>query len=463
MNFVKIIIISVLFISCSSAPKKEKVSQYVIPNHKVMTLKNGMEVILIQNSKLPLFELSLLIPAGTQNDSEKKQGLAYITGHLLKMGSLKRSAAEISESFELKGSDFSVGVFKDYAMMEGSSLSKYKTELFSDFIEVLTQPKFSLSEFNRFKKKLTAQNSKSLDDASQMASLAMNNILFKGSPYGLKNTGTVKSLRRIRQRDVRSFYNKFYTPEGSIMAIVGDFTEKDIQPYLDQLSASWKSKTEVKKVVFPKLNDGKRRVHLVHKPESKQTQIRFGHLGIARSNKDFIALRVANAILGQGFSSRLLTEVRVKRGLSYTVSSSFAARKEQGPFLINTFTRHDKVQETISTVLQTVETYLKSGVTDQELEVAKSYLIGTFPRALETSSNVATNIMLLKYFGVSLDYLKTYTLKVSEITKEDILRVANEYIHPENLQIVVLSDKNKVLEELKSFEDVKNYSHKEFN
>jgi len=245
---------------------------------------------------------------------------------------------------------------------------------------------------------------------------------------------------------------------------VGNFNDAEANDFLSQLEKAWpKNEKAAESLKLPQATNSKGAIHLIHKPDAKQSQIRMGHIGIARNNKDFIALRVANAILGQGFSSRLLTEVRVKKGLTYTVHSSFNAQKDKGPFLINTFTRHDKVKETINTIYDTVKLYLKDGITDQELQVAKQYLKGTFPRALETSTSVAYNIMLLKYLGVPLDYLKNYMSDVDKITTADVKRVANEYISPESLQVVVLSDKSKVTAQLKEVGEVKSYSQKDFN
>lgn len=469
MKLLKLICIIFIFAGCASTETKKASSSSItpklnLPSYKIKELSNGLEVLLIKDTKLPLIQLSLLIPAGNTNDLEAKQGVAYMTGKLLKMGTKKRNATQISESFEQKGSSFSVSVSSDYVIAQASALSKFKTELFNDFTEVITEPKFSWAEYNRLKKKITAQNKKSLDDASHLASSAMSKILYPGHPYGFNTTGSVKSLKKVGRNDILKFYKDHYRPNGSTIAIVGDFTNAEVEDFLKKLVESWPKNTNAKpELKIADINDSKGIIHLVHKPEVKQSQIRMGHMGIARNNKDFIALRVANAILGQGFSSRLLTEVRVKKGLTYTVRSSFNASKYKGPFLINTFTRHDKVKETINTIYDTVKLYLKDGITDGELQVAKQYLKGTFPRALETSTSVAYNIMLLKYLGVPLDYLKNYMSDVDKVTKEDIKRVANEYIHPENLQVIVLSDKSKVESQLKEVGEVKHYSHKDFN
>ncbi len=469
MKILKLFLIAVLFVGCKSTKKApEQVTSLVnpkinLPKYKISKLANGLEVLYIQDKKLPLIQVNLLIPAGYVNDPAEKQGLAYMTGRLLKMGSNKRSAQEISESFEQKGSSFSLSVDSDYVMIAASALSKYTEDLFTDIIEVVTQPKFSWPEYNRLKSKIKAQNIKGLDNASGLISNATSKLLFPDHPYGFKVSGTSKTINKIERKDVLNFYKNYYQPKGATIAIVGDYNPDEMTAYLDKLIEAWPSGDVMTQPKMPVIKDQLTKVHLVHKPGAKQSQIRFGHMGIARNNKDFIALRVANAILGQGFSSRLLTEVRVKKGLTYTIRSSFNAAKSQGPFVISTFTRHDKVKETIDTVFETVKLYLESGVTDEELQVAKQYLKGTFPRALETSSSVAYNIMLLKHLGVPLDYLNTYISEVDKITKEEIKRVANEYIHPEKLQIIVLSDKAKVVEQLKEGHEIINYQHTDFN
>ena len=194
MKLLKLICVIFIFVGCASTETK-KVSKTItpklnLPSYNVKELANGLEVLLIKDTKLPLIQVSLLVPAGNTNDPEPKQGVAYMTGKLLKMGTKKRSANQISESFEQKGSSFGVSVSSDYVIAQASALSKFKSELFNDFTEVITQPKFSWAEYNRLKKKVTAQNKKSLDEASHLASSAISKILYPGHPYGFNSTGT---------------------------------------------------------------------------------------------------------------------------------------------------------------------------------------------------------------------------------------------------------------------------------
>ncbi len=463
MKILALIILSLFLSSCATKVKNitspSADARFVLPNYEVEVLSNGLEVLFLKSDKLPLLNLSLLIPAGSVNDPAQKSGVAYFAGELLKMGTHKRSAKQIASSLEQKGSDLSVSVSRDYTMVEASSLSTYQDELFSDFTEVLTSPRYSWSEFSRFKKKLDAQKLKSLDDASSLAGTLANKVVFKGHPYENSVSGSAKTVRRISQKDVVNYYKKFYQPKGAMLAVVGQFNKAQVMAKLETLVERWPSTRDFEEVEFEKVSKTDSKIHLVHKPGAKQTQIRFTHLGISRNNKDFIPIRVMNAILGRGFSSRLLTEVRVKKGLTYSIGSFFSSPKQTGAFTISTFTQHGRVKETLDTVYETVNKFIADGVTEDELTLTKQYLKGTFPSVLETPTSVAYNIMLLKYLGVPLDYLKTYTSKVDQVTVADVQRVAKKYITPKNLQVILVSDKSEVYEQIKNMGEFQHYKH----
>jgi len=192
-----------------------------------------------------------------------------------------------------------------------------------------------------------------------------------------------------------------------------------------------------------------RDITLVNKADAAQAEIRMGHGMIERKNPDYVAVMIANTILGQGFSSRLMEDIRVRQGLTYNISSDLDMRLEGSGFKIRTFTKNESAGKTISEIYKTYENFHKNGVTQQELDVAKQYLIGKFPMLIETPEKFAFNLMILKLFNVPEDYLKNYQQNVGGVTLKKVNDVIQKYFDPNDLKIVIVANKAKVETQLK--------------
>ena len=290
----------------------------------------------------------------------------------------------------------------------------------------------------------------------------LDSYLYGSHPYGNSSRGTITDIKRIKKKHIIRHYVSTYRPNNAQLAVVGNFSD-DIVQRLNTAFAEWKPRKvdPVKVPSFPKIES--MQMELINRADLKQTQIRFGHEGIKRTNPDYLAVRVANSILGGGgFTSRLMNEVRKKRGLTYHIGSYFDSRVSQGPFVVTTFTRHDKVQETIAETLRVLKEFRQKGVTKEEVENAKALLKGQFPRAIETPEALAQNLLILRFYGISDDYLTNYISTISKISEADVNRVIKKYIHPDKMKVLVYSSKSKVMGQLKSFGEVKVKNYQDF-
>jgi zinc protease len=182
----------------------------------------------------------------------------------------------------------------------------------------------------------------------------------------------------------------------------------------------------------------------------QQAQIRFAEPGIARNNQDFLTLRLANLILGGAFASRLNQKVRDDLGLTYSISSRFEALKNTGGFEISTFTRNDKVGETIKSSLAVLKDFIEGGVTDKELDAAKALLVGQFPAAIETVDRLAFNLLILRLNGIDDSYLKDFFTNVNGISRSDVNAAIKKYFSSDKMKILVYADGTKVADQLKT-------------
>jgi zinc protease len=210
---------------------------------------------------------------------------------------------------------------------------------------------------------------------------------------------------------------------------------------------------------FPEVKG--RQLLVVDRSDLKQSEIRFGHAGIQRNHPDYLALKVANMVLGGNFSSRLMKEIRVKRGLTYGVRSRFDTGVFVGPFEIEVATRHDKVGETVTETLRVLKEFTEGGLTQAELDMARVYLIGQFVEGMETPEAVARTTLALRLYGIPDSYLKEYISLLGDLKLADVNAAIRRNLHPDNIKVLVYSKKSEVLEQLKALGTVEVKSYKE--
>ena len=449
-----------MLLGCQNLPKKA--SEYQLRDFRDVTLSNQLPVLLVPDKKLPYFQLILMVRSGSTSDPKNKQGLSYLTAHLLDKGTQKRSAEDLAESFEYRGSYFSVSVRKEFVELVASGLSFYKDELLKDFSEILLQPAFHRDEVQDMKDKALSHLIKTVDKPRHITDVALYSYLYEDHPYSQRVLGRKEDVKGLTSKDVFEFYRKHYTPQNSTLAVVGNFDNEKIISQLEAYLGKWTS-SPLEPIVYPPLPEIKGvQILLVDRPEAKQTKVRLAHMGIKRTNPDFLTMRLANVILGYSFGSRLMDEIRVKRGLTYHISAGMSSRKDVGLFLIPTSTRHEKVGEIVQQTLRSLDTFLQEGPTRKELQTAKSVLKGMFPRTLETAGAFTRNLLGLRFYGVPETYMTHFYIHVDQVRRRDVHRVIKKYLSAENIKVVVYGPKSQIIEQLRPLGTVQTVSYKKF-
>jgi zinc protease len=291
---------------------------------------------------------------------------------------------------------------------------------------VLRKPAFPEEEIRREIEKTLAAIQSEEDEPGEVAEKEFQEALFLKSPYGHPVEGTKESVARLKREAVLRFYQTYYHPNNSILAVVGDITVEEIRGKIIPHFINW----PMAEIPTVKIDRG-----------ITQANIVLGHAGISRDNPNFYPLTVMNYILGGGgFSSRLVEEIRIKRGLAYSVTSYFDAGKYPGSFQIVLQTKNSSAREAISIALQQMERIRKESVSENELEGAKKYLIGSFPMRLDTQGKLSSFITAVEYHGLGFDYASRFPPLIQSVTKEDVLRVAQEYLFPEKTILVVVAN-----------------------
>lgn len=410
---------------------------------KRIVLENGMVVLLSERHDLPMVTVSMAVRAGWVNGPLDKPGLSSITANLLMQGTTRRTADQISREIDYIGGTLTVSGDSDFATIKLRVLKKNIRKGLDLLADILMNPAFSQHEIDRKVKKIFAEIQRRKEDPGIVAREVFNKTVFGGHAYGWTGDDISAFLNRLERRDILDFYSSFYRPNNTVMAVVGDVKEGEIIGLLTEYFQGWRPKPQAgtQPVPLPAL-DGL----MVKKIDRDVTQanIVMGHLGISREDPDFYAVMVMNYILGGGgFSSRLMDNIRDNRGLAYDVSSGFDAMKEPGAFAVEIQTKNESANEVIDEVLKEIWRIASEPVSESELADAKAYLTGSFPLRMDTYAKIAGMLTFIEIYNLELDYPERYPAKINAVSRDDVLRVAKKYLHPDRMVIVVVANQSK--------------------
>lgn len=418
-------------LTANTSQAMQPVQRTVLPNKLV--LLSGEE------HSIPLITIQVLIEAGSRMDPAGEEGLANLTANGLVLGTSKHSISEINDELDFMGASLHASCGMDFMTLTLRVLKKDLDKGLDLLMEVLTQPSFPDKELKKEAENTIAGIQSDEDKPMSVAEKTFRKTLFMSSPYAHPVEGTKESVSAITRDLVMKHYQAYYHPNNAILSVAGDITGDEIQNKLVPRLSKWPVVEVLKKEFTPVFAKGQETVKISR--NITQANIIIGHAGVSRGNPDFYALSVMNYILGGGgFASRLLEEIRNKRGLAYSVASFFEPDKYPGSFQVVLQTKNTSAKEAVSLALQQMERMQKEQVSDKELDSAKKYLIGSFPMRLDTQAKLVNFLTQVEYYGLGIDYPEKYPALIGSVTKEDILRVAGTYLHPKEYTLVIVSN-----------------------
>ena len=407
------------------------------------SLSNGAHLIVSEQHALPLVVMQILIDAGSRRDPRGQEGVAHLTADLLTEGTKTRTASEISQAFDFIGASYSTSADTDYAVLALTVLRKDFDTGLGLLADLLQHPSFPEAEVGRRREAALARMKAGEDDPGEVAERAFVKTLFAGEPYGHKVIGTAEAVGKLTRKDVVAFYTQQYHPSGSIITAVGDISAPEVRDRMEEALRDW-NKGTVASFQYPAAPAGHAHTVTVDKPIT-QANIILGQRGVARDNPDYYALQVMSYILGGGgFSSRLFDNIRTKAGLAYSVASFFTVNKAPGSFQVVMQTKNESTNDAIQRACSEIERIRQAPVSDDEVRDAKLYLTGSFPLKLDSSSKIAGFLAQVEFFDLGADYADTYMQRINAVTREDVQRVAQRYLHPEQMDLVVVSNLSEV-------------------
>lgn len=409
-----------------------------IPKIEETTLPNGMKVYLLEDHELPLVRGSALIRTGNLFDPADKIGLASVTGDAIRSGGTsKLSGDQIDEQLENIAADVESEIGESSGSLSFSTLKERTDEVMGLFHDVLTDPAFRQDKIDLWKTQTNSGIERRNDEPMGITAREFLDILYgRNNSYGW--TLQHADVRNIKRDDIVAFYKRYYFPANIILSVQGDFSAPEMKAKIEKLFGSW-NYTQPPVPPFPKVdNQATPGVYLATKTDVTQSSFALGQLGGTYRDKDTPALEVMAQILGGGFQSRLFRQVRSKLGYAYDVGAGWAPYYDHpGVFEIEGSTKSPTTVETLQAVNKEVSRIRGEEVSAEELKSAKDTVLNGFVFAFDTPSKTLNRMVRYRYFGYPDDFIFQFQKAIGQVTREDVLRVAKQYVDPSKFVFVV--------------------------
>jgi predicted Zn-dependent peptidase len=426
------------------APVNKELLKVKLPKAKEATLKNGLRVLVLENHRVPLFSMQMVVLSGGLSDPADHRGLASFTASLLREGTAKRTSKEISEQVDSLGATLTAnaGVSSFTSTVTASGLTENLDQILDLFADVVRNPKFPADEVEKFKTRTLASLQFLRSNPTYLAQERFNRAVYGNHPAALV-TAPPDSLKRTTAADLVQFHSTYYRPNNAMLTVVGDVKLSEILPKLEQAFGDWQ-KGDVSQATIPTVQaQPEARIYLIDRPGSVQTVLYLGNLGIRRTDPDYFPLLVMNKVVGGDAASRLFLNLREDHGYTYGAYSSFGSSKYPGTWAANSSVRTEVTEGAMREFMYELKRIRTVAVDADELENAKRALIGSFALSLEDPQSLLQNIVTQKLYDLPADYWDSYPQRVAAVTAADVQRVAQKYVDMDHLQIVAVGDASK--------------------
>jgi zinc protease len=411
------------------------------------TLDNGIRIILMEYHKAPTITVNAQFPGGTSTDPAGKAGVASLTADLLRKGTDSRSAQQIAEAIDFLGGSLGAGAGDDRFSVGLGVQSKDVDAGLDLFTDIIRRPTLLDTELDR-ERQLSIAGLESIgEDPGAVVRRVARETVYAGHPYGVDPT--ITTLSAITRDDLMAYYKRFIVPDHMILVAVGDFKVPDMLAKLKAKFGDW-PKTNSEPVAVPAVKANPRKVVVIDKPDATQTQVRWVRMGFPRKSPDYFAGEIASSILGGGFTSRLIDEIRVNRSLTYSIGSGFSELLHGGQFGVSTFTKIETTRAIIDATQDVLKRTANQGVTAKELSKVKGYMAGQYAIAMQTPEAIAGQLAEMEFYKLPNNYLETYITHLNAITLPQANRIAKTYFDPSQLSLVLVAPHSKVQAQLKS-------------
>ena len=421
-----------------------------LPVPSTFTLSNGLKVLFVEDHTLPVLSAALTTRAGLDHNPAGESGLATLTVRTMGEATRAHDLEHLASAFEQIGTRLQQGTTMDGAYASVTMVSSYRDGGMGLLSEVVEQPAFAPSDFDRLKKQTLVGIQQQTDNVQQMAMRAGPRLVFGNSPYGDPAEGTMESVKALTLEEARQFYTANFGPADSALVLVGDITAGGAHELAEHFFGSWTGSANSAATLPAAPEQKPTYIAIIDKPGAPQTALFAFGVGVPANSPDLPTVQVANYILGGSFASRINMNLRERHGYTYGASSGFRTYRTGGMFVAGGLIRTNATGDAAKELMTEVRNFPTAPVTDAELKGAKDAVVQSLPGQFETTGATAGALQSIFLFDRPLDYYATLPERFRAVTTADVERVAKEDLHPGHVVIVAAGDRSKIEPTLKS-------------
>lgn len=400
---------------------------------------SGARVLFVENHDIPMLDVAVNLPAGSAFDAPEKSGVAALTHHLLDLGAGDLSEDEIARGIADIGAQLGGGFDQDRASISLRTLSSgaERERALAVMAAVVQQPLFSESVLRREKARMIAALKEAETKPETLADKAFQKAVFGQHSYALPVSGEVNTLENIQVQDLRDFYAAHYRSGAAVVAIMGDVSRIQAEQIAQQLTGNLSPGKPAAQLSPVPARIAASELRIAH--PASQSHILVGAPGIARSDPDYFALYVGNYVLGGGgFVSRLMNEVREKRGMAYSVYSYFMPLQQAGAFQIGLQTKKDQADEALGVVRSTLATFVAQGPSEKELRAARQNIVGGFPLRIDSNRKILDYLSVIGFYDLPLNYLEDFPRRIEQVSVAQVRAAFSRHVDPAAMATVIV-------------------------
>ncbi len=442
----------------SQAPPPLQPHPITIPAPRETVLSNGLTIVVVEDRRLPIVSYRLAFRVGGAFDPPLLPGLTDLLAGLLPEGTVSRTSREIADEVARMGASLSAGANSDYTIVAASALSMFNDHILDLMAEVVLQPSFPENEVELAKQNTKESLRQQRAQPSFLASEMVSRVMYGDHPYSVV-APTPESIDRSSRDEFVKFHREKFVPNNAVFIVVGDVHYDEIISRLESLFSGWERGADVV-TNFPAPPVRTRRTaYLIDRRGSAQSNIVIANSGIIRTSPDYFPLMLMHTVLGANASSRLFMNLREEKGYTYGAYTNLDARRTAGTFRATAEVRTPVTGDSLKEFFYELNRIRNEPVSAKEISDAKSYLTGVFPIRLETQEGLTDQLVQIKMLKLPDNYLQMYRDRVQAVTIEEIQRVAQKYVKPDEAALIVVGDGTSVLDQIKSYcEDIEIYN-----
>lgn len=426
--------------------------EFDIPRPFKTVLDNGLEVVLFEDKRLPLVSYRLAFHSGDINDPVEHTGLTSAIASMLTEGTTDYTSRQLAEKIERLGASMSASSSDDFTIIAASSLSLYSTEILHMLAEVILRPTFPEDELDLYRRNTVEHLKFQRSQAPFLAGEQAVRLIYGDHPYS-NFSPDAADIEKLTRDTLQKFHAETYIPNNAMLIAVGDIEREEFLGEVTELFGDWQQGTVLINNFASPPKRNKRTLTLVDRPGSAQSNIALGNLAINRTDPDYFPVLVMNQVLGAGASSRVFMNLREEKGYTYGAYTRLNTKRLAGDIEATAEVRNEVTGDSLKEFFYELNRIRDAKVGDDELADAKNFLTGVFPIRAETQEGLTNLIVNQNLYGLPENYLQTYRANIDAVTVDDVKHVAEQYVRPDEMAIVIVGDAKEVLPQVEAYAD----------